>query len=487
MVPKINQFAIGKLRLTECRLPLPGKKQPDVNVYVSTKDFMGTRTAMFGKTRLGKSNNVKIIAQSLIETTKSTNNVGQLIFDIDGEYANDNPQDDNSSLASAYPDRCQVYALNPKPATPSKPLKLNFYEHPNASHRILAELLKENDRDSAYVSNFAEVDLPILEELDQMDRGEKLRAVRRILMYWAILKKAGFDVNEDTLKKKLKEGFNPGYNNNLRQAAYQRVQRTPPNQINTLSELVTELEFIGAFVRLNPNNPLLNSTSSDDPLFEADEKALLKFLNPPAGVGPAFLQPFRKYHDKNAGDFIKEILKLLDAGKTVILDLSNANEEVRNYFSDKLTDAVFRHQGDKFSNNELEDHYVQLYFEEAHNLFPSNEEEATDIYRRVAKEGAKYHIGMVYSTQSVTTISGDLLKQTENFFISHLSSQEEVNALAKLQVAFETMKDDILNAKTVGYVRMLTRSHRFVIPVQTAKFAPPANAKKVVAAAPKKK
>jgi hypothetical protein len=48
-----GRFKIGNLRLTECRLPLPGKPGPQVDVNVSTVDFMGCRTAMFGKTRLG--------------------------------------------------------------------------------------------------------------------------------------------------------------------------------------------------------------------------------------------------------------------------------------------------------------------------------------------------------------------------------------------------------------------------------------------------
>lgn len=91
-VPTENRFAIGKLRLTECRLPLPNKKMPNVDIFLSTNDFKGTRTAMFGKTRLGKSNVVKLIVQSLIETTTDTKDVGQIIFDINGEYANDNPK-----------------------------------------------------------------------------------------------------------------------------------------------------------------------------------------------------------------------------------------------------------------------------------------------------------------------------------------------------------------------------------------------------------
>jgi len=126
----------------------------------------------------------------------------------------------------------------------------------------------------------------------------------------------------------------------------------------------------------------------------------------------------------------------------------------------------------KFTSNDLGDHFIQLYFEEAHNLFPTRDQDIVDIYRKLAKEGAKYHIGMVYSTQSVTTINRALLAQTENFFIAHMSSQDEVNALAKMNVAYESMKDDILRAKTPGYVRMLTRSHRFVVPVQAMLFDP---------------
>lgn len=53
-----------------------------------------------------------------------------------------------------------------------------------------------------------------------------------------------------------------------------------------------------------------------------------------------------------------------------------------------------------------------------------------------------------------------------------MSSQDEVNVLAKMNVAYESVKDDILRAKTPGYIRMLTRSHRFVVPVQMLKYEP---------------
>jgi len=237
---------------------------------------------------------------------------------------------------------------------------------------------------------------------------------------------------------------------------------------------VRELEVITRFKRENRNSPLL-TTGTGNPLFEQDDNAILEILEPqPGRSGFIILRPFRIYHDQNAGNYSEEVIKLLDEGQTVILDLGNANEEVVRYFSRQLSEAIFYHQMDKFTSNSLGNHFIQVHFEEAHNLFASDDkDESTKIYRRFAKEGAKYHIGMVYSTQSPTTINPDLLAQTENFFVAHLASQDDVNRLSRLNIAYESLKDDILQAKTVGYIRMLTRSHRFVVSMQALKFNPP--------------
>jgi len=239
-----------------------------------------------------------------------------------------------------------------------------------------------------------------------------------------------------------------------------------PSVPSNLAELLSELQF---FARANRVTSL-RSTSGGD-LFDADDKAILEFLDPPSGrAGATLIMPYRMYHDPHAGDFVTEIVKLLDDGKTVLLDLGNANEELMRYFSDMLTRAVLSNQVTKFTLNTLKEHYIQIYFEEAHNLFPKTDTDLTNVYSRLAKEGAKYHIGMVYSTQSPTTISKDLLKNTENFFITHLSAHEDVQALADLNIAYEPVKDEILRSRTPGYVRMLTRSHRFVVAAQARLF-----------------
>lgn len=472
IVPDKARFDLGTLRTMECQLSENRTISSDIPVYASMEDFKGRRTAMFGKTRLGKSNVVKLLAQGMINVTDSLppdQTVGQLIFDINGEYANDNPQDGNKSLRSANENRCVVYALTRRAGTPSEVLRMNFYEYPSAGLRILASLLSNDKRNSIYITSFANSSIVDFNELELLPEGDKNRAARKILYYWVILKEAGYFADESRLRSLIRgsrvRGFDPGFSKELRLAAYGKSseQELPP--VNSLDVLRSELELVNSFRNTNPKDKRLIS-SSKKPIFDSDDCALLDFLFPKAGAGPAILRAYRDYHDANASDFAANIIQHLDNGKTVILDLGNAQDVIRQYFSDMLSTAVFAHQEEKFVNNALKNHYIQLYFEEAHNLFPASSTNITDIYSRFAKEGAKFHIGMIYSTQSPSTISKELLAQTENFFVGHLSSQDEAHALARLQVAFDGIEQDILRAKTPGFMRMLTMSNRFVVPIQ---------------------
>jgi hypothetical protein len=474
MVTPEQREAIGTLRTMECGLFSNGSVG-NIPVQVSMRDFKGRRTAMFGKTRLGKSNVVKLLAQGMLDATATDKTVGQLIFDINGEYANDNPQDGNRSLRSANESRCQVYALTPRPNTPSRPLRLNFYEQPASCLEIIASMLAQDNKSSNYIRSFSSVKLPHFEEIAGLPEGEKSRPIRKIQMYWAVLRKAGFDADERRLRRlglisRHTKHFDPHFKSELRTAAYAAVRSgaQPPGEPSSLDEMVSEFEVMAQFKRDNPNDPSL--MSGNKPMFDPDDAALLEFLSPASGSGPVILRAYKSYHAPDAGDFQEEILSLLDEGRTVILDLGNATDEIRRYFSAMLSSAVFGAQERKFVSNTLGNRFVQLYFEEAHNLFPPDSKDLTGVYARFAKEGAKFHIGMVYSTQSPSTINKELLAQTENFFVGHLSSQDETKSLSRVQIAFAGVEEDILRAKTPGYMRMLTMSHRFVVPTQAFRF-----------------
>lgn len=481
--PKAGEpLAIGHLRPTENELAAiistaSGNSAPATTVKVSVEDFKGARTAMFGKTRLGKSNVVKLLAQAIIDATGTDHSVGQLIFDINGEYANDNPQDGSRSIRSANEAVCTVYALTRRPETPSRPLRINFYENPASGLAILGSMLAQDNRNSIYIEGFTSVELPSIEDMRrETDTSAKTRGIRLILAYWAILYMAGFRVDENRLRRLVRTNdgaflvnqysvgiFDPHFNQPFRAKVYGPAQ--PPDAPESMDAMVDEFKRVIAFCRDNENDTDVKK------LFRADELALFGILAPRSrgSAGPAVLNRYRNYHDPAATDFVAEILDALDQGRTVILDLGNANDQIRAFFADTLSRNVFQHQEEKFTSNRLGKHFIQLYFEEAHNLFPVKGD-LTGVYARFAKEGAKFHIGMTYSTQSPSTIYGELLTQTENFFIGHLSSSQETGALTKLQRAFAGVEEEIMRSRTPGFMRMLTQSHRFVIPVQARLF-----------------
>ena len=335
----------------ECGLA-PANPMPIIPVHISMRDFKGCRTAMFGKTRLGKSNVVKLIAQGMLDVTKYDNSVGQLIFDVNGEYANDNPQDDNRSIRSANEERCEVYALTKRSSTPSRPLRLNFYERPESCIGVIKSLLEKDSKNSDYVRSFSNVEMPSIESILVLPQNERDRPIRKIQIYWAILRKAGFSINEEQLKGKGLHGFNskgfdPHFNKELREAAYGSPVNVPSAPA-TLDELVSELITVANFVRESPTHVALKSKSSGKETFDADALSLLKFLSPSLqSSGPIMLRGYLPLHSSDAGNFIKEILELLDTGKTVILDLGNASDAIRRYFADMLSWEVFGHQEKK--------------------------------------------------------------------------------------------------------------------------------------------
>jgi hypothetical protein len=466
-----NRIDFGLLRVSESF----NYQQEQMPAWISVNDIRGKRTAMFGKTRMGKSNTVKLVVQGMLDATVNHRNVGQLIFDVNGEYANSNPQDGNDAIAAAYPDRCTSYFLSNRGGNPSaRLLRFNFYERTNEALQVMKELLPPDVAASDYVSTLLTVRLPSLSRAVHDTDAQVARRVRKIMLFWTLLDACGFDADPDRLKQLLNnlgvlQPFNPGFSQIMRMAAYQAIRSSaPPPQPSRFNEMVSEMNVIARFSKEYENAPSL--TKEGVFLFDGDEEIMVNFLLPPAGTGPFVLRPCLQYHSPTADDFLADVLSRLANGDTVIIDLGSANEQIIRYFARSLSEAVFREQERKFVSNQLDGKYVQIYFEEAHMIFPPNSGNVIDVYSRFAKEGAKFNIGIVYSTQSPSTVNRDLLAQTENFFIGHLSSSRETTQLSEVQFAFKSVEERILKQRTPGLLHVLTYSHRYVIPVQANRY-----------------
>src|SRR5258708_11582980 len=220
---QVADVRIGVVRYSSSRRYQEQEKEK-VPFYVSPTDFLGKRTALFGMTRTGKSNTVKKIIQATVEisdtamltsdllgtrdTLFDTNPsdpftgdgrpkfpVGQIIFDINGEYANANLQDEGTAIFEMYKDRVTRFSILDKPGF--RVMKTNFYEDIEAGFEILISLLADDD--TRFVQNFCTIDLSVPEDRKD-DAGFMTRHGRNIAAYKCCLHAAGFKHDNQTIK-----------------------------------------------------------------------------------------------------------------------------------------------------------------------------------------------------------------------------------------------------------------------------------------------
>jgi hypothetical protein len=486
-VAALHPETIGHLRYTETATISRGRPVP---IKVSPADFVANRTALFGKTRMGKSNTVKIVCDMLLRTMLP---IGQVIFDLNAEYGRLNEQD-KTSIFHLHPERCERYSLNPRTPEdekPVKPLRVNFHSQVELGHAIINALWpSEHANRPNYV-------IPLLEwepcDVDDVGRkklearfpdiGEKTRYLRALSMYHAALLKANFaapdrmwidlHVTKDIRAAIAEEEVVAGVH-----AAMANLGQNPARNGEDLPDRIPLAAAEPVYRQLwqlwkaDPESKLFKTgAKSGRAYFDDIHVSLLRMIADRDVSGSLYLMPFARFHHPTGGRVTADIVKLVDEGKTVIVDLSNSDEVVARYYSELIAQAIFAHQTEKFAAGTLGEHSVLFYFEEAHNLFRSDDKDLRSIYNRLAKEGAKYRIGLVYSTQSMTTLSPDLLKNTENLIIAHLNDDREIHELTR-RYEFKDVGLDIQRSKTKGYVRMITLSHRYALPVQIAKFGP---------------
>jgi hypothetical protein len=437
----------------------------EVPVYVNAFDYLGKRTALFGMTRTGKSNTVKKVIEATAELApsgaklngKPVRPIGQIIFDVNGEYANDNQQDQGTALYQLYADVTRYSILEKKGF---KVMKLNFFADIVAGFEMLRSSLQDDK--AVYTQAFMNVDW---EPADPTDKSAFTRYERRKACYQAILYAAGFAVPQNF-----------------------KVRFTGAKEINGPTSIdpslgITPAQTVTWFTWVwdNYDSDAFFSTykqSKGREWADEDLKSLMRFLTRKAKPGAQATEAgFRKliqmrdYHTATLQkSYEAEVVELLRSGKIVIIDLSQGEPGLQRTYSDRLCVAIFREAMTRFISNQ-EANFIQMYFEEAHNLFPKkNESDLTLIYNRIAKEGAKLNLGLIYATQEVSSISANVLKNTQNWFVSHLNNNDELREVAKYY-DFEDFIESLRRTTDKGFIRMKTYSNAFIVPVQIERFS----------------
>lgn len=474
---------IGHLRYTET--PSPGAPS-NVPILIDPADIVGEpnaaqRLANFGMTRYGKSNSSKIIAKAIFE---SGLDVAQVFLDPVGEYTYVNAQDGGTSLFAQYHNRSVRYALSVKPLLPEEAnlgltqpclLAINFYEFCSVGHTLITSLwATENDTMPGYMRPILDASIEDVSTCPaRNDRSGYNHYWRTVGMWYALLHKAGF-----TAPQGLKVPIT--FQRNMKAhlvANVPGVATTGAGEFDEGGQPITVLPAIyravvGQWRDHAGQQNWFEPGSDGSAYFNDAEEKMLRVLSESNLVAHNYLRPFNKYHSPEGSSIFVDIANNVSDGRSVFIDMSQANEIVRNNLVERICREVFREQNRRFNSpGGVGNRFVMFYFEEAHRLFSKDDSDLNSIYNLLAKEGAKLNIGMIYSTQSMTTVSPDLLKNTDNFLIAHLADDREVREITR-KYAFRDVAEDVQRVRSKGFVRMITRSHRFALPVQVLKFKP---------------
>ncbi len=131
-------FRIGTVRYTSSDRLHRKDQGEQIAVHIQPSDFLARRTAVLGMTRTGKSNMIKQLV-SVVKRVADEGNVkiGQIIYDINGEYANANQQD-KGSIADIYPSQTVRYRMLQTPGF--EELQNNFYIQLNEGFNTIREV-----------------------------------------------------------------------------------------------------------------------------------------------------------------------------------------------------------------------------------------------------------------------------------------------------------------------------------------------------------
>ena len=466
----------------------------DVPVYIYPSDLLSQKSALFGMTRTGKSNTTKIIAKSVYELRKSTSEevplrIGQLVFDPNGEYANENVQDNNSALKNVWKlisdttkdNEVVTYGITKHPNDPERKMMLiNFYLEENIliGKDIINNIL--SDDNTTYMKNFVQANLNKPENADQYG-SEMTRYKRRLLAYRSVLNRAGFPtptnlkpITKRLFGKELIAAMNSSTSDDA--VEYQSAAKIFDSDNVTWDQVGNAFESLDKFIR-DPksgykdceNNYVNKPNGSGERWADEDLKKIIGIFQYPNGtrkIGKAILQ----HSADTSSDYADDIYNDLEKGKLVIVDQSCGDPELNKSSSYRIITKIFKNNQQRFINGEDNIPEILVYIEEAHNILPAgNDLDTSDMWVRTAKEGAKYRIGMVYATQEVSSIQKNILKNTSNWFISHLNNTDETRELCKYY-DFADFEPSIRRAQDKGFLRVKTLSNLFVVPVQVDKF-----------------
>lgn len=445
----------------------------DTGLYFDVEGFIGTKTAIFGMTRKGKSNTMKIIAGAI---ENHNEDVGQLIFDPSGEYAYLNDQDECAlgELHDGSGKISTVYKFAAREDSERfKPLRTNLLVPSNLD--VIQEYVNQElaGESSDYIGNFLSTDIKSESEIEDLPPREKTRHQWRLSAYLAVISKAiGEDryPDDSTMYISVNDAVLDEVNNHSNcEHEKKPYDDVPLGYFDGVNTLVDFWETVAK------NTNEINEAYDKDHAWVDDEmeKILQMFRVSGNKSGYKKLAKLSNYHNPERDvDVAREIYNLLAGGNMVVVDISNGLEQVVQSETERIVSTLLEQSMARFRKSDRDEKLpkIQVYLEEAHQHFEEyREDDGMNPFVTLAKEGAKFEVGMTYSTQEVTSIDSRVRANTANWIVTHLNSKRETDELGKYY-NFENFAESIRNVEDVGYARAKTYEGEYIVPIKVSLF-----------------
>lgn len=531
---KMNSFEIGTLKygtFPEYTKKFYDEKDPKsvVPVQFNAANLLRKRTGIFGKSGYGKSNTVKTVIGMM--ATKFPD-CGQLIFDTNGEYALENDQNDGFMdifAEAGIKGKCVLYTARKIHAEKKqkfgsdsfKPLRFDVFENVTAAMDIV-------------VSNLAGGTIPMylqawVNEAQGIDDQNELFAnVQNKGIVWGLWFKACMDAGMMPLKEvtnmpelKVSKKFlnevvrslnQEEDDENLRDEDNEEQPEEKADNFDSLSEaeqktFLADHGIVRTGEKFFTRNIKTMAFYADWYADQIKAKEKKKKKGEEEGVSNSqqeqgassvkgyieILQYYRRLYQLKAynigqlpenerkgaksvslGDAVWQDLK---NKKIVIIDLASVPGNVAKSLSEQIAANLLNKASNMFGDTEQQENFknfdILCFIEEAQNYLSSEQVKAgSGIYERLAKEGRKFHIGLVYVTQQPSAIDEKITSQTENIIAMHMSNSADTMMLNRIKDKFDELTCKFLKDEAQkGLAYLYAEPHQpFVLPAQIYKF-----------------
>lgn len=421
-------------------------------------EIVARRTALFGMTRTGKSNTIKILATNLALRCPA---VGQIIFDVNGEYANANTRDGGSLTQALKPTgKVDVLSSLQQAQASGKSLLPNFFVDMNLGLSLILGEMPNKPVSEAF-NTFARMSFVEHPEDDLEQWHDPEAEAIKVLAFRCLLASSGYP------------GMSP---EKIALETHRQWQKVYEKTWDGYTPLVHKVKAAPNMAALG----LLGSQLARDNNPEISALGQLLGGQNLGGIrltGRGFLRAaFDQHSAMGPSQGLGRFLCLsLDLGRLVILDLSLTKPSAQSRLMEYIASHLFEEATRRFITSLEEDGTERpgcawmVYIEEAHNLIGVNAK-ADDPWPRLAKEAGKMGVGMVFATQEPSSIQSNIMSNTENLLVSHLNNRREIRGVSDFN-DLETFAGSILRIRTPGFVRMRQRDIPFTLPVQVDPFS----------------